>query len=158
MRWGKKGKVPVQYAWVGRAGSLPPPPAPLAEPWGGEGWRAGSCLGILSREGGISGKQATSWNGRLFWQVNSAYYSRGWIRQIFTARYSGGSFWRIYLAGHFGTFIWRVFTVNETSKFKAKEEKKRKCTISESVDCIMSLYIASNIMLFCSRCKFYWTS
>ena len=52
MKWGKKGKVPVQYAWVGRAGSLPPPPAPLAEPWGGEDWLAGSCLGILSREGG----------------------------------------------------------------------------------------------------------
>ena len=30
-------KVPVQCSWVGRAGSLPPPPAPLAEPWGGGG-------------------------------------------------------------------------------------------------------------------------
>ena len=35
----KKGKVPVQYAWVVRAGSLPPTPAPLAEP-GGEGARS----------------------------------------------------------------------------------------------------------------------
>jgi hypothetical protein len=53
MKWGMKAKVPVQYAWVGRAGSLPPPPAPLAELLGGgEGWRAGSSLGILSREGG----------------------------------------------------------------------------------------------------------
>ncbi len=59
---GMKAKVPVQYAWVGRAGSLPPlPPAPLVELLGGgEGWRAGSSLGILSREGGISGKQAAS--------------------------------------------------------------------------------------------------
>ena len=37
MRWGKTGKVPVQCAWVGRAGPLPPPPAPLAELWGGGG-------------------------------------------------------------------------------------------------------------------------
>jgi hypothetical protein len=61
---GMKVKVPVQDAWVGRAGSLPPPPALLAVAelpgGGGEGWRAGSCLGILSREGGISGKQAAS--------------------------------------------------------------------------------------------------
>ncbi len=61
MKKGMKVRVPVQDAWVGRAGSLSPPPAPLAElPGGGEGWRAGSCLGILSREGGISGKQAAS--------------------------------------------------------------------------------------------------
>ncbi len=37
MKWGKKGKVPVQCAWVDWAGSLPPPPAPLAELWGGGG-------------------------------------------------------------------------------------------------------------------------
>ena len=46
-------RVPVQDAWVGRAGSLPPPPCSIcgaAEV--GEGWRAGSCLGILSTEGG----------------------------------------------------------------------------------------------------------
>jgi hypothetical protein len=81
-----------------------------------------SCLGILSGEGGISGKQAASWNGWFFWQVNSAGYSRGWIWQIFTARYFGRSFWRIYLAGHFGTFIWRVFTSND----KQAVEQKRK--------------------------------
>ncbi len=124
---------------------------------GGEGWRARSCLGILSREGGISGKQAASWNGWSFWQVNPAGYSRGWIWQVFTARYFGGSFWRIYLAGHFGTFIWRVFTSNEKTSCWAMKKRKRKCTISESVDCIMSLYIASNIVI-CSRCRFNWTS
>ncbi len=45
--------------WAGPA----PCPLPLLR-WrscgGGEGWRAGSSLGILSREGGISGKQAVS--------------------------------------------------------------------------------------------------
>ncbi len=126
---------------VGGPGRLPAP-SPLLR-WrscgeGGEDWRAGSNLGILSREGGISGKQAASWNGRFFWQVNSADYSRGWIRQIVMARYFGGSFWRIYLAGHFGVFIWRVFTVNEAKKIP-KQEKEKKCTISESVSCIMSI-------------------
>jgi hypothetical protein len=55
-----KVKVPVQDAWAGRVSLLPPPPpSPLVEllGGGGEGWRAGSCLGILSGEGGFSGKQ-----------------------------------------------------------------------------------------------------
>jgi hypothetical protein len=63
MNWGMKVKVPVQDAWVGRAGSLPPPPGSVgraAGGGGGEGWRAGSSLGILSREGGTSGKQPAS--------------------------------------------------------------------------------------------------
>ena len=50
MKWGMKAKVPVQYAWVGRAGSLPPPPCSVG----------GAAGGILSREGGISGKQAAN--------------------------------------------------------------------------------------------------
>jgi hypothetical protein len=52
-----KVKVPVQDAWVSRVSPLPPPPPPLAEVLGVEGWQAGSCLGILSREGEFSGKQ-----------------------------------------------------------------------------------------------------
>jgi hypothetical protein len=60
------------------------------------------------------------------------------------------------LAGHFGAFIWRVilahlfggFSQAMKSKLLSNEEKERKCTISESVDCIMPLYIASNIVLF----------
>ena len=55
----EKVKVPVQDAQAGRVNSLPPPPAPLAEPWGGEGEEAGKpcpAWGILSGEGGISGK------------------------------------------------------------------------------------------------------
>jgi hypothetical protein len=44
--------------YTGGLGRLlaPPPPAPLAELWGGGGWRAMFFLGILSGEGGISGK------------------------------------------------------------------------------------------------------
>ncbi len=137
---------------VGGPGRLPAP-SPLLRwrSWGGEGWRAGSSLGILSREGGISGKQAASWNGRFFWRVNLADYSRGWIRQVATARYFSGSFWRIYLAGHFGAFIWRVILAHffggfsqsmKQANFKASKKRKRtgkECTISESLNCIMNI-------------------
>jgi hypothetical protein len=44
MKWGMKVKVPVQDAWVGRAGSLPPPTAPLAELPGGGGRDGGPGL------------------------------------------------------------------------------------------------------------------
>ncbi len=113
---------------VGGPGRLPAPSPTLR--WrscggGGGGWRVRSCLGILSGEGGFSGKQAASWNGRFFWQVNSAGYSRGWIGQISTARYFGGSFWRIYLAGHFGAFFWRVFTSNEKASCWEKKEREK---------------------------------
>jgi hypothetical protein len=52
-----KVKVPVQDAWASRVSPLPPPPSSIGGvAGGGEGWGAGSCLGILSREGGFSGK------------------------------------------------------------------------------------------------------
>jgi hypothetical protein len=55
------------------------------------------------------------------------------------------------LAGHFGTFIWRVILAHlfggfsQAMKKQAVEQRKKekkKCIISESVDCIMSLYIS----------------
>ncbi len=58
---GNESKSTSSICVVGRAGSLPPPPCSVGgAAGGGEGWRAGSSLGILSREGGISGKQAES--------------------------------------------------------------------------------------------------
>ncbi len=128
MKWGKKVKVPVQNAWVGQAGSLPPPPLLRWRSCGGGGrvGGPGPAWGFWAGKGGISGKQAASWNGRFFWRVNLADYSRRWIRQVATARYFGGLFWRIYLAGHFGAFIWRVFTVNETGKLQSFKEKEKK--------------------------------
>jgi hypothetical protein len=92
MKRGMKVKVPVQDAWVGWAGSLPPPPAPLAELLGGRGggMAGGSCLGILSGEGGISGKQAASGNGGFFRQVN---------RRVLVAGESSRLPWQIFLAG-----------------------------------------------------------
>jgi hypothetical protein len=41
-----KVKVPVQYAWVARAGSLPPPPAPVAELTGGGDGGPGQARGF----------------------------------------------------------------------------------------------------------------
>ncbi len=41
MKLGMKAKVPVQYAWVGRAGSLPPPPCSVGGAAGGGGGLAG---------------------------------------------------------------------------------------------------------------------
>ncbi len=78
MRWGKKGKVPVQYAWVGRAGSLPPPPALLVEPGGGGGGLAGRVLpGDFEQGRGDLWQASRELKWQFFWQVNSADYSRG---------------------------------------------------------------------------------
>jgi hypothetical protein len=54
----EKVKVPVQDAQAGRVDSWPPPPSCSVggAVGGGGGWRAMFCLGILSGEGGISGK------------------------------------------------------------------------------------------------------
>jgi hypothetical protein len=54
------------------------------------------------------------------------------------ADFTGGFFWRVISAHLFGGFSQSM----KQASFKAKEEKKKKCTISESVDCIMSLYIS----------------
>jgi hypothetical protein len=40
-KWGMKVKVPVQDAWVGRAGSLPPPLGSVGGAAGGGGGRDG---------------------------------------------------------------------------------------------------------------------
>ncbi len=108
-----KVKVPVQDAWVGRAGSLPPPPAPLAEllGGGGEGWRAGSSLGVLSREGGDLWQASRELKWRVFpaskfnrylLRVNPAGCHGKLFWQVISAGYFGGSFWHIYLAGFHG--------------------------------------------------------
>jgi hypothetical protein len=105
---GKKVKVPVQYAWVGQAGSLPPPPAPLAELWEGGGlagrvqpgdfelgrgdlWQASRELKwqifLASKFGGLFSRvNPAGCHGKIFWRVSLAHFF-------------GGSFWRIYLAG-----------------------------------------------------------
>ncbi len=58
---------------------------------GGEGWRAGSSLGILSREGGD------------LWQA-----SRELKWQVFLVSKFGGLFSRVNPAGCHGKIFWRV--------------------------------------------------
>ena len=66
MKRGMKVKVPVHDAWVGRAGSLPPPPAPLAELSGGGGGMAGQVL-----PGGFEQGRGDLWQAsrELKWRV-----------------------------------------------------------------------------------------
>ncbi len=54
MKKGMKVKVPVQDAWVGRAGSLPPPPCSVGGAAGGGGRDGGPGLawGFLAGKGG----------------------------------------------------------------------------------------------------------
>ncbi len=85
MKCGMKAKVPIQSAWVGRAGSLPPPPALLAELLGG---------------GGLAGRvqpgDFEQGRGDL-WQA-----SRELKWQIFLASKFGGLFSRVNPAGCHG--------------------------------------------------------
>ncbi len=74
MKKGMKEGVPVQDAWVGPAGSLPPPPAPLTELPGG-GVMAGRVLPGDSEQG---------WGD--LWQAS---------RELK---------WRVFLASKFGGF------------------------------------------------------
>ncbi len=98
---------------VGGPGRLPAP-SPLLH-WqscrgggGGEGWRAGSSLGILSREGGALWQASrelkrqiflASKFGGLFSRVNPAGCHGKIFWRVILAHLFGGSFWRIYLAG-----------------------------------------------------------
>ncbi len=153
---GMKAKVPVHYAWVGRAGPLPPPPhLRWRSCWGGGG------LAGRFQPGDFEQGRGDLWQAsrELKWQIFLASKFSGLFSRVNPAGCHGKIFQWVILAGHFGAFIWRVLIVNETSRFQSKEKrskkKEKKCTISRSVSCIMSLYIASNIMLFCSRYRFY---
>jgi len=79
---------------MGGPGRLPsPPPAPLPEPWGGEGGEpAGRVLpGILSREGGIFACKLGGSHSRVYM---ASLYGR-FIRQIHMATLYGGFIWRV---------------------------------------------------------------
>jgi hypothetical protein len=101
MRCEKKGKVPGQYAWVGRAGSLPPPPAPLAEPWGGGGGLAGHVP-----PGDFERGRGDLWQAsrELKWQVFLASKFGGLFSWVDPADFHGKMFWRVILAHLFGGF------------------------------------------------------
>jgi hypothetical protein len=109
MRWGKKGKVPVQDAWVGRASSLPPPPRSVGGAVGGGGGLAGRVLPGDFEQGRGDLWQASrelKWQvflaskfGGLFSRVNPADFHGKIFWCVIMAHLFGGSFWRIYLAG-----------------------------------------------------------
>jgi hypothetical protein len=123
MKWGKKGKVPVQYAWVGRAGSLPPPLLRW-QSRGGGGGLAGRVLPGDFEQGRGDLWQAScelKWQiflaskfGGLFSRVNPADFHSKIFWRVILAHLFGGSFWHIYLAG---------FHSHETSKLKRKEKE-----------------------------------
>ncbi len=106
---------------------LAPPPAPLAELWGGGG-KVGELCSAWGFWAGKGGSLASKFGGSF--------------SGVDLAGFHGKTFWRIYLAGQFGTFIWRVFMSNEKDMLlsKKRKEKEKEYIISESVDCIMSLY------------------
>jgi hypothetical protein len=104
----RKSTCSICVGGPGRAGSLPPPPTPLAEQWGGGGlagrvlpgdfeqgrgdlWQASRELKwqvfLASKFGGLFSRvNPTDFHGKIFWRVILAH--------LF-----GGSFWHIYLAG-----------------------------------------------------------
>jgi hypothetical protein len=74
----------------------------------------------------------------LKWQIFLASKFGGLFSRVnpagCMARYFGGSFWQIYLAGFHSQWNKRV-----SKEEKAKQRKEKKCIISRSVNCIMSI-------------------
>ena len=115
----RKVKVPVQDAQAGRVNSSPPPLC----------WR--SCGGGRRLASHVLPGDFERGRGDL-WQVNLAGHTRGWIWHVSMARHFGGSVWHIYLAG--------FHKQGKDMLLSKKRQEKRIMYISESVDCIMSLY------------------
>ncbi len=77
MKKGMKLRVPVQDAWVGRAGSLPPSTFSVDGAAGGGGGMAGRVLpGDSERGRGVLWQASRELNGGFFRRVNSAGFSR----------------------------------------------------------------------------------
>ena len=105
MKWGKKVKVPVQYVWVGRAGSLPPPPRSVGGAVGG-GRVAGRVLPGDFEQGRGDLWQASR---ELKWQVFLASKFGGLFSQVNPADFHGKIFWRVILAHLFGGSFWGIY-------------------------------------------------
>ena len=91
-----KGSRSTCTRCVGGPGRLSPPPPLRCRSHGGRGgggWRVVSCLGILSREGGIFGL----WVRRVSFACG---YGKS-IRQLYTASLYGKSIRQLYMAGLF---------------------------------------------------------
>ncbi len=149
--------------WVGgpgRAGSLPPPPCSVDGAMGGGG--VGGMAGRV-HPGDFEQGRGDLWQAscELKWQIILASKFGRLFSRVNPADFHGKIFWRVILVHLFGGSFWRIYLAGFHSQWNKqipKQEREKKCTISESVDCIVSLYIASNIMLFCFRCRFSGTS
>jgi hypothetical protein len=108
---------------VGRAGSLPPPPAPLAEPWGGG--RVGEPCPAWGFERG----RGDLWQAsrELKWQVFLASKFDGLFSRVNPADFHGKIFWRVILAHLFGGF-------SQSRKKQAVEQRKKKERNAQSVN------------------------
>jgi hypothetical protein len=143
--------------WAGQA-PCPLPPAPLTELWGGG-------LAGQVQPGDFEQGRGDLWQAsrELKWQIFLASKFGGLFSQMNPSGFHGKIFWQVLLAHLFGGLFWRNhlagFMVSETNKPQGKEKankkKRKECTSSRSVNCLMPLYIVSNIMLFCSRYRFY---
>ena len=102
MKWGMKVKVPAQDAWVGRAGSLPPPPGSVGGAGGGEG---GGAAGRV-QPGDFEQGRGDLWQAsrELKWQVFLASKFGGLFSRVNPADFHGKIFWRVILAHLFGRF------------------------------------------------------
>ncbi len=98
MKWGKKGKVPVQYAWVGWAGSLPPSPRSVCGAVGGGGL-AGRVLPGDFEQGRGDLWQASR---ELKWQIFLASKFSGLFSRVNPADFHSKIFWWVNLAHLFG--------------------------------------------------------
>ena len=121
-----------------RAGSAPHPLPPLRwrsrEGEGGGGWRVVSCLGILSREGGIFG----SWIGRVIFACGFGVSPR---QDIF-AGLLGGSIWRVKLA-----HLFNDFKVRE-NMLLSKGRNRKGWNVLWWICRLRYHYVVSNIVLF----------
>jgi hypothetical protein len=114
MRRERKVKVPVQCAWVGRAASLPPPLAPLAEAWGG-----GLASQVLP--GDFERGRGDLWQAsrELKWLVFLASKFGGLFLRVNLAGFHGKIFWRVILAHLFGGSFWHIYLAGFYSQEKA---------------------------------------
>jgi hypothetical protein len=109
-----KAKVPVQYARVGRAGSLPPPPTPLAEMRGGGG---GGLAGRV-QPGDFEQGRGDLWQAsrELKWQIFLASKFGGLFSRVNPAGCHGKIFWRVILAHLFGGSFRRIYSAGYHSQ------------------------------------------
>ena len=130
-----KGSRSTCTRCVGGPGRLPPPPPLSCRSRGGRGggWRVVSCLGILSREGGIFGL---------------------WVRRVTFACGFGMSLRQDILAGLFGGSVWRVTWAHLFNRFESKENmllskrNRKEWNVLWWICRLWYHYVVSNIVLF----------